>query len=177
MTLSSGSRKLALTVHVAVSVGLIGAIACFFALSLAGVASPDIESVRSAYRAMQLATWTVIVPLAFASLVSGIVSSLGTNWGMLRHYWVLFKLIMTVVATAVLLIHTQPVDILAQHARMGDRFTGLEDQQWMMVNASAAAIVALVILTVLSVYKPQGLTGFGALKRVDGANARPLRRE
>ena len=45
------------------------------------------------------------MPLCFASLFSGLVQSLGTEWGLFRHYWVLFKLLINVLPTALLLLH------------------------------------------------------------------------
>lgn len=162
MILTGGLRKFALTAHVVVSVGWIGAVACFLALAIAGVASPDAELVRGVYRAMQLTTWLVIVPLAFASLATGIVSSLGTGWGLFRYYWVVLKLGITALATFVLMMHTRPIDLLAVTAASTPRMlAGLRDQEWMMMTASAGAVVALIVATVLSVYKPQGLTGYG----------------
>src|SRR5919199_21937 len=55
----------------------------------------------------------VLVPLAFASLLTGIVQSLGTTWGLFRHYWVLFKLLITVFATIVLLIYMETFRYMA----------------------------------------------------------------
>jgi len=62
--------------------------------------------VRAAYLATELTTWFVIVPLAFAALITGIVQSLGTTWGLFRHYWVVVKFVLTVLATILLLLHT-----------------------------------------------------------------------
>ena len=55
----------------------------------------------------------VIVPLAIASLLTGVVQALATPWGLFRHYWVVIKLFLTVFATLVLLAspprcHPQP---------------------------------------------------------------------
>jgi ABC-type anion transport system duplicated permease subunit len=68
---------------------------------------------------LELTTRFVIVPLSFASLVTGIVSSLGSPWGLFRHYWVVLKLAMTILATAVLLIHTRPIRFVADVAAEG----------------------------------------------------------
>src|ERR1700682_486955 len=103
MTMTSGLRKLALTAHVTASVGLLGSIAAFLALAVAGLASQDAQMVRAAYLAMELTARFVIVPLAFASLLTGLIQSLGTPWCMFRHYWVLMKLVVTLFATIVLL--------------------------------------------------------------------------
>ena len=54
------------------------------------------------------------VPLALASLVTGIISSLGTTWGLFRYYWVLVKLGLTSLATLALLVHTRPISSAAR---------------------------------------------------------------
>jgi hypothetical protein len=79
-------RKLLLTAHITLSVGWFGAVAAFLALAIVGLTSRDAEMVRIAYAAMELTARFVIVPLAFASLLSGIVQSMGTPWGLFRHY-------------------------------------------------------------------------------------------
>src|SRR5438045_2887126 len=114
--MSPGMRKLGLTVHIVFSVGAIGAVSAFIALAIAGLVSPDAGLVRAAYPAMELTTWFVIVPLVVASLLTGIVQSLGTTWGLFRYYWVVVKLALTVFATLVLLIHTQPIGTMASVA-------------------------------------------------------------
>jgi hypothetical protein len=41
---------------------------------------------------MELTTWIVIVPLSLAALLTGVVQSLGTPWGLFRHRWIVAKL-------------------------------------------------------------------------------------
>ncbi|HYR11547.1 MAG TPA: hypothetical protein VEQ60_27440, partial [Longimicrobium sp.] len=82
MTLGSWLRKLALTAHVACSVGWLGAVAGFLALAVAGLASRDPRTVAAVYPAMELITMYVIVPLSLASLLTGLIQSLGTPWGL-----------------------------------------------------------------------------------------------
>lgn len=94
MTMTPRLRKFALTAHVVSSVGLLGAIASFLALAIAGVTSQNAQMVRAAYLAMELIAWFLIVPSAFASLLTGLIQSLGTSWGLFRHYWVLAKLLL-----------------------------------------------------------------------------------
>ena len=121
---------------------------------------------RAAYIAMGVITWFVIVPLTLASLVTGIASSLGTGWGLFRYYWVVVKLLITSFATAVLLVHLQPIHILAATAiRAGIFGAELHQSRLLMVVASSAAFVALLVLTMLSVYKPRGMTSYGARKQ------------
>ena len=89
MTMAPGLRKLALTAHIASSVGWLGAIAGFLALAITGLTTTDALTVRVAYLAMDWIGWYVLVPLSFASLLTGLVLSLGTEWGLVRHYWVI----------------------------------------------------------------------------------------
>src|SRR6266851_4438743 len=92
-------RKLSLTAHITFSVGWLGAVAGFLALSVAGLTSRDAEVVRGAYVAMDLTGRFVIVPMSLAALATGLVHALRTEWGVFRYYWVLLKLGMTMVAT------------------------------------------------------------------------------
>jgi len=160
--MTPGVRRLALTTHVTSSVGWLGAVAAFLALALAGLISSDVLMVRAAYLAMEFITWFVIVPLSVASLITGLVQSLGTAWGLFRHYWVVAKLGLTVVATVILLVHTQPIGAVAQIALQGPLAAGdLRPLRMQLVADAVAALFALLAATTLSVYKPWGLTAYG----------------
>ena len=159
-------RRFSLTVHVVSSVGWLGAVAVFLALALLGWLGDDARVVRSAYIAMEAAAWSVLVPFAVAALVTGVIQGLGTHWGLVRHYWVLFKLIITVLATVVLLLYLQTLGSLAEVARQGESGGDLDRlQSPSPVLHAVAAIVLLLITTVLAVFKPKGQTGFGRAQR------------
>jgi hypothetical protein len=159
VTRSTGWRRLALLAHVSSSVGWFGAVVAFLALAVAGVTSNDEHVVRAAYLMMEPVGWYVIVPLNVASLATGLVSSWTTPWGLIRHYWVLAKLAINVVATVVLLLYMQTVGSLANTARRG----GPEDLS--PVLHSGAAIVLLLLAMILAVYKPRGVTPYGRRQR------------
>ena len=131
-------------------------------LAIAGLSSSDLQRVRAAYVAMDMTTWAVIVPLCFASLLTGLVVSLGTTWGLVRHYWVLIKLLITVAATVILMVHTVPVSRIADIAVAVDLTSGdLFGARVQLIVASGAAVLALLATTALSIYKPRGLTRHG----------------
>ncbi|WP_406433447.1 hypothetical protein OHA59_42790 [Streptomyces sp. NBC_01589] len=166
MVMTPRQRKLALTAHVTASAGWLGAVAVFLALAVAGLTGQDAQTARSAYVAMDLIGWFVIVPLCFASLLTGVVSSLGTTWGLLRYYWVVVKLVITVLSTVVLLVHMQPVRHIAGVAAGADWSGGeLEGLRTQLVIQSGAAVLVLLVATALSVYKPQGRTRYGLRKQ------------
>ncbi|MEO7015125.1 MAG: DUF2269 domain-containing protein, partial [Leifsonia sp.] len=86
----------------------------------------------------------------------------GTSWGLFRHYWVVIKLAITVVATIVLLIHMQPITHIAALASKASWTTGgLEPVRTELVIEPAVALLALLVATALSTYKPQGRTPYG----------------
>ena len=159
-------RMFALTTHVTSSVGLLGAIAAFLALAVTGVISQDDQLVRATYLAMELIARFVIVPLAFASLLTGLIQSLGTTWGLFRHYWVLVKLLLTVFATIVLLFKMELIGyaaLLAAETTLPSaelRAAGIQ-----LVVHAAGGLLVLLVPMVLSVYKPQGRTRYGLHKQ------------
>ena len=169
-------RRFMLVVHVACSVGWLGAVATSLTLGVIGLTA-DGELVRAVYLTLEPLGWYVLVPLSFASLLTGLVQSLGTAWGLFRHYWVLIKLLMNLFATGVLLLYMQTLTRLADRAETAaraDETTGLADPS--PVLHSAAAVGLLLVATVLSIYKPRGMTGYGqrlGLRRPAGVDRPP----
>ena len=173
ITMSPTVRKFALTTHVTSSVGWLGSVAGFLALAIAGVTSADAEMVRAAYLAMHLITWFVIVPFSVAALASGVVQSLGTPWGLFRHYWIVAKLGLTVIATVILLAHTQPIGQVATVASQTLLASGdLRQLRIQLIADAGAALMALLVATTLSIYKPWGMIAYGHRTQ---RTARPLR--
>lgn len=146
-------RKFVLTLHVASSVGLLGAVAAFLVLALAGQAA-DPETARGAYLAMELITSWVIVPLAAAALLVGIAESLGTKWGLVRHYWIVAKLALTLFAIIVLLLQLDTIGYLAQAS--ATQLPHLTAARGTLVLHSAGGLIVLLLPMALSIYKPRG---------------------
>ena len=154
-------RKAALAAHVMTSVGWLGAVSAFLALAIVGLRDSDLRTVRSVYIATETVTWLVIVPLALASLFTGLVMSLTTRWGVFRHYWVVVRLILSIVATTLLFVHTRPIGALAASARATFEGPHVAAMQLQLVIDAAAAVLALVVNVILSVFKPEGMTAYG----------------
>lgn len=165
-------RKLALTGHIAASVGWLGAVATVLALSIAALAIDDSDQVRAVYVSMELTGWLALVPLSIASLVTGLVQSLGTAWGLFRHYWVIAKLVLNVTAAIVLLLYMQTLGALAELARTAPDSEALRSPSPVLHGGLALAL--LLVATGLGVYKPRGLTRRGRRTLASG-RARPRR--
>jgi len=121
----------------------------------------------TAAAAMEPVGWAVLVPLSFASLLTGLAQSLGTKWGLFRHYWIQVKLVINVIATIVLLLYMQTLGYLAgvaaQAPSSGGDLSGLRSPS-PLIHAGLGMLLLLVAVT-LSVYKPQGMTRYGQRKQ------------
>jgi hypothetical protein len=115
---------------------------------------------------MNLIGEAVIVPMSLIALVTGLIQGLGTRWGLFKYRWVTTKLLLTVGATLLLLLHqfkvvapaAKRISALAVGTLPDGTFAPLGTQ--LVVDASLALLV-LLMTTMLSVYKPWGLSAYG----------------
>lgn len=170
MTMSPRLRKFGLTAHLTVSVGWVGAVVAYLALVVAAWTSQELQTVRAAWFGMDLIARYVLVPSAFASLATGLVMALGTRWGLFRHYWVLFSLLLTAFAALVLAGHVPTVSFYANVAAEADSASrvGLRGE---LLHAGGGLLV-LLLITGLNVYKPRGLTPYGR-RKLQGQRTEP----
>lgn len=162
MPMKPGLRKLALTIHITSSVGWLGSVAGFLTLAIMGLFSREGITVQATYLGMDWLTTYIILPFSIAALLSGIVQSLGTSWGLFRHYWVVVKLLLTILATSVLILHTQPIRSLGREAAAKPfSATDFRETRIQLVADAVAGIFVLLTATALAVYKPRGLTRYG----------------
>ncbi len=131
-----------LTVHVAVSVGLLGDSAGFLAVAIRH-ARADSSAVRDETREVLklFATWFGI-PLSFLALLSGLALGLGTRWGVFRYPWVIAKLglIVTVIAVGALVFRPLLFDSATDDGAL--------------IAGAAWDVAALAVATVFGVFKP-----------------------
>ncbi|HWC32320.1 MAG TPA: hypothetical protein VG709_04255 [Actinomycetota bacterium] len=165
--MGSGLRKLALTVHLTVSVGWIGAAVAYLALGISAATTESPPTIRAAWTAMEVTGRYVIVPLAVASVLTGLVMALGTRWGLFRHYWVLISFTLAVVAAVVVLLHMPTVSSVADAVR------GSADPELAGFGGDllhpALGLVVLLVVQVLNLYKPAGMTRYGRRKQRSAA--------
>ncbi|HJU08351.1 hypothetical protein [Dyella sp.] len=159
-------RKFLLTTHIACTVGWLGAVAAFLALSIAALTSREPEVMRGNYVAMDQISRFVVSPLSFGALATGLLQALGSAWGLFRYYWITAKFGLAIVATAALLMHQFKVVGVAAKEAAGTNaplLTGamLDPLKIELVRAPAIAIAVLLTILALAVYKPWGLTTHG----------------
>jgi hypothetical protein len=163
MALPPALRRAMLAAHIICSVGWLGAAAAYLALGVAAEVSMQPQIVRAAWIGMELSGWFVIVPLACLAYLTGLVLSLGTPWGLFKHYWVVIALVLTTLSLAVLLLHMPGVSTVAGLARTLD--DAAASRLGGDVLHPALGLLVLLVVTVLNVHKPRGLTPYGQRKQ------------
>jgi hypothetical protein len=151
MTLSPRWRKFLLVLHVATAVSWLGADLVLLTLTGAGLAGTDPAHV---YPAAALVGTVLLTPLSVLILLIGLTNGLLTRWGLFRHWWVVVKLVVTAMMTGLVLF------LLAPGLRSAAELAaGTPDQDRLnMVIAPVVSSSLLVLMIVLSVYKPWGRT-------------------
>ena len=154
--------RILLAAHVVVSGGWLGIAFAKLVLGLAATTSDAPAVSRPLYLSME-AVNVAFPPAAIATLVTGVLLSLGTKWGLLTYYWVATKLALTVgvVATGISLLDRLILrSISAPSAQsVGDgAVLGAPSAPTLLISLSAAHVLMLAVATVLSVYKPWGRT-------------------
>src|SRR5918992_1620811 len=163
MIMSPALRKIALASHLVFAIGWIGTVLAYLALATAAEVSESPDTVRAAWIAMEITGWYVIVPLAVASLITGLVMATGTRWGLFRHYWVLFSLVLTSFATAILVLHMPTVSSQAHAARDADpaHLSSLGSD----LEHPLIGLFVLLAVLILNIYKPRGMTRYASRSR------------
>lgn len=167
MLMAPPVRKAFLTLHVIASVGWLGSVAAFLVLSVVAAYGADAGAVRTAFLAMNIVGWYAVVPLNVLAVVTGLVQAVGTPWGLLRYYWISVKLVLTVIGTGLLLMHQTMVGTAAASMLAGSPLPqgmSLHTMGVQLVWDAGLGLFLLTVLTVLSVFKPWGMTQ-SALRR------------
>ena len=147
-------RKLLLSVHIIVSVGLLGTDAAVLLLCIAGArgAAPG-----TVYPAAHLIGVALLVPLAVLALATGLAQGLLTAWGIVRYWWVTLKLTLTVAGLVLALFVLVPT--LGTAAAAATAVAGAPEvpvDRLGLVKDTAAASTVLIVTVLLAVYKPFG---------------------
>ena len=152
--LSSGARKAILTLHVSVSVALIGVTGSVLILALTAASADSAADARALYAAARTLAFALAIPFSLASLATGIVLGLGTRWGVLTYRWVAGKLVLqlAIILTGALVIRPS-LQALIDRAADGQP---LGAARWELSVAGAANLTFAAVAVALAVFKPGG---------------------
>jgi uncharacterized membrane protein len=155
--LGGRTRKAVLVTHVIAAGVWLGLDVAMAVLVFTAMSTDDRQTAASALQALQLVTVWPMLTAGLLALASGVLLGLGSKYGLVRYWWVLVKLVLTVaLCTLVLFALRGGVDEAAAAGRaMAAGVTGV----WNTGDMAFPPIVsptALLIAFLLSVFKPWG---------------------
>jgi hypothetical protein len=158
--LSGRARTFMRAAHVIVSAGWLGLVVAMLVLGVSAATTGEVTLATAAYGFLDR-IGSVIPAFAVATLLTGIVLSVATPWGLIRHYWIVVKIVLTfaVIVTGVVLTTRWIQQALAVAG----------PAEWLLVAGSAMHLLMLAAATVISVDKPWGKTRRG--RRLAAARA------
>lgn len=169
LKLSRPARRATLIVHVAASAGWLGLTLGLLALGITATTTGSAVTVEASVRAMKLFADWLLLPVAFLTLLSGLLLSLGTPWGLARHRWVCTKFWLTLATTTATAFALRPgVNSAVAAVTAGGPLPDTGD----VLFGPVVSLSAYVFMTVISVLKPWGPTRRGRRLRAQEAGAR-----
>ncbi|MGW0434630.1 hypothetical protein ACWDV4_19090 [Micromonospora sp. NPDC003197] len=158
--MSPRTRKVWLTLHVGFSVGWLGVALTMTVLALIGRFADSHAARHGAYEVLHVVDLAAAIPSMFLSIITGLVVSLGTKWGLVRHWWVITKFAIS--ASIPLLAGTVESALADELAvRTVDPAVDPGGTGMALTAILAAFTIALWVATILSVVKPWGRTRWG----------------
>ncbi|MGA4840856.1 DUF2269 domain-containing protein [Streptomyces sp. G45] len=171
MKLRRPARRATLAVHVAASACWLGLTLGLLGLATAALTTDSDPTIEASVRSMKVFTDWLVLPLAFLTLVSGLLLSLGTSWGLARHRWVYTKFWLTLVTIAASTFALRPgVNEAMTALSAGEPLPSPSD----LIAGPIVSLSAYLFMTVISVLKPWGLTRRG--RRLRGQEGRDQRK-
>jgi hypothetical protein len=157
-------------VHVIVSVGWLGTDLCILALGITGQVTSNPHTRYAAYTALAVMGRVMTIPISLLALLTGLLLALGTAWGLVRNYWVLVKLTLTLIAVILTIfpLRFMMTDAAAEIAKVPVEKATSVGLGMVGINLIVAPIVALCLYStnvVLSIFKPWGKTIYGRRAR------------
>jgi len=162
--LSPRLRKTIVAAHVLVAVGWFGVVLAKLVLEVVALSTRNQEAARAGYLFVAALDGAAFPPAAIATVVTGVVLSVGTAWGLFRHWWIVVKLLLTVAvvvtgaafvgawtqqAIALAGMSTPAAGDMAVAAALGTT------SRW-LIGAAVVHVLMLGAATVISVLKPWG---------------------
>lgn len=149
------TRKAVLALHILSAGAWVGLDVMLGVLVFTAMLTADPATAALCYQVLPLLTWP-LVTAALASLLTGVVLGLGTHYGLVRYWWVAVKLGLNVVLALLVWVLLRPG--LEASAEYGRQLPGaaLTADVSTLVYPPIVSTSALVVATLLAVYKPWG---------------------
>jgi hypothetical protein len=146
-----------LTAHIVAAGAWIGIDVVLGVLVLTARLTGSSRTEALCYQVLELfAVWPLLAA-GVATLVTGAVLGLGTNYGLVRYWWVAIKLVVNLVLVTLIALALRPA--VAEAARYGQALalgSPTDAAVGELIMPPLVSSTALIAATVLSVFKPWG---------------------
>jgi len=150
------TRKGVLVAHIVAAGAWIGLDVMLGVLVFTPLLTSDTAVAALCYQVMPLLLWPILLS-GLASLATGVVLGLGTHHGLVRHWWVLVKLVLNLVLTLLVVVLLGPgLDEAAEAGRQLAAGVPVDVDLSNLVYPPIVSGTSLVVATVLAVFKPWG---------------------
>lgn len=155
------AKKWLLAVHLLFSAILLGVSVTFLILSLTAAAAESEEVLKACYSGMLILARTSIRASTIGTVVTGVLLSVWTHWGLFRYYWIIAKELLTLLSIGLGIAGMYGWSLKAAGMMSALGMQALHDpqfaanRQWLMTGI-ALQLVSLAAMFLLSVFKPWG---------------------
>lgn len=117
----------------------------------------------SAFYTAATALSVAFPPAALATLITGVLLSLGTKWGLLRHLWVVAKIVLSLGVVVTGIAFTDRLALQSEQVVRDNAIFGAASAPILFIVLALTHVLMLGVASVLSTYKPKGKTRFGQI--------------
>lgn len=153
--LTATERKAALLAHVIVTSIWLGAVVVNLFLGVSAAVTNRADLADAYYVAMDRVVNQVMPAGAIATIATGLLLSLATRWGLVRHYWILAKLVLAVATVAV---GVTVIDGAIQDTLAARTTTGGASASDLLLPGIMATPLMIASAATLAITKPWGRT-------------------
>ncbi len=152
-----------MVLHAISGIGWMGVDVALFVLLMNARTTDDPALVASAFNAIAMIVPVAVPPLSLGVLVTGLLLGLGTRWGLIRYWWVLVKLTLSLIMT--LLVFTSLLPAVTGFAVLSAANlsaealrASLDPLPTMLMFPPVVSFSMLGIAALLSIFKPWSRT-------------------
>jgi hypothetical protein len=165
MPLGRRTRKGLLVAHIVTAGAWIGLDVVMGVFVFTAMLSDDVGTQAVSLQALELFAVWPLLGCGLLCLLTGVLLGLGTRYGLVRYWWVGVKLALNVVLSSLVLVALRPgVEEAAEAGRSLSAGEPLGASVGQLGFPPVVSTTALVVATVLAVYKPWGRTRRGSTR-------------
>lgn len=157
-------KKALLTVHILFASIMLGVMVTFLVLSIAAATTDDPEVFQACYAVMLVLAGSSVRASTIGTVVTGVLLSVLTHWGLLKYYWIIAKELLTVISIGIGMIGIYVWSLKAADLAGEAGWNALHNPEFLanrlyLVTGIICQLVSLAAMFGLSVYKPWGKRG------------------